>query len=167
MATHSSILAWKIPWTVEPGRLQCIGSHRAGHDLACMHTCIPLLTNKQCLLAFEIQDWPQMHTMMPTTKNIRIREYEILLIVYLLAFSFGIFINTDYFLKKIINISLSKPLFPCSSPSGHSSLRNQGNAKLVQRAKGLTLINLKFSLWLSGKTCTFLGSPVLFVQVTA
>ena len=26
MATHSSILAWRIPWTEEPGRLQCIGS---------------------------------------------------------------------------------------------------------------------------------------------
>ena len=28
MATHSSILAWKIPWTEEPGRLQSIGSQR-------------------------------------------------------------------------------------------------------------------------------------------
>ena len=33
MATHSSILAWKIPWTEEPGRLQSMGSHRVGHDL--------------------------------------------------------------------------------------------------------------------------------------
>ena len=32
MATHSSILAWKIPWTEELGGLQSIGSHRAGHD---------------------------------------------------------------------------------------------------------------------------------------
>ena len=32
MATHSSILAWKIPWTVEPGRLQSMGSQRVGHD---------------------------------------------------------------------------------------------------------------------------------------
>ena len=32
MATHSSILAWKIPWTVEPGRLQSMGSLRVGHD---------------------------------------------------------------------------------------------------------------------------------------
>ena len=32
MATHSSILAWKIPWTEEPGGLQSIGSHRVGHD---------------------------------------------------------------------------------------------------------------------------------------
>ena len=34
MATHSSILAWKIPGTEEPGRLQSIGSQRVGHDLA-------------------------------------------------------------------------------------------------------------------------------------
>ena len=32
MATHSSILAWKIPWTEEPGRLQSIGSQRVRHD---------------------------------------------------------------------------------------------------------------------------------------
>ena len=32
MATHSSILAWKIPWTEEPGRLRSVGSQRVGHD---------------------------------------------------------------------------------------------------------------------------------------
>ena len=32
MATHSSILAWRIPWTVEPGGLQSMGSQRVGHD---------------------------------------------------------------------------------------------------------------------------------------
>ena len=32
MATHSSTLAWKIPQTEEPGRLQSMGSHRVGHD---------------------------------------------------------------------------------------------------------------------------------------
>ena len=32
MATHSSILAWEIPWTEEPGRIQSIGSQRVGHD---------------------------------------------------------------------------------------------------------------------------------------
>ena len=40
MATHSDILAWKIPWTEESGGLQSIGSQRVGHDwrdLACMH----------------------------------------------------------------------------------------------------------------------------------
>ena len=32
MATHSSTLAWKIPWTEEPGRLQSMGLQRGGHD---------------------------------------------------------------------------------------------------------------------------------------
>ena len=32
MATHSSILAWKIPWTEEPGRLQFVGLERVGRD---------------------------------------------------------------------------------------------------------------------------------------
>ena len=31
-ATHCSILAWRIPWIEEPGRLQSMGSKRAGHD---------------------------------------------------------------------------------------------------------------------------------------
>ena len=34
MATHSSILTWRIPWTEEPGRLQSMGSQRVGHDWA-------------------------------------------------------------------------------------------------------------------------------------
>ena len=32
MAAHSSILAWRIPWTEEPGGLQSTGSHRVRHD---------------------------------------------------------------------------------------------------------------------------------------
>ena len=35
MATHSSILAWRIPWTEEPGGLQSTGLQRVGHD--CSH----------------------------------------------------------------------------------------------------------------------------------
>ena len=31
-ATHSSILAWEIPWTEKPGRVQSMGSQRVGHD---------------------------------------------------------------------------------------------------------------------------------------
>ena len=37
MATHSSILAWRIPWTEEPGGLQSTGSQRVGHDLTSEH----------------------------------------------------------------------------------------------------------------------------------
>ena len=38
MAIHSSTLAWKIPWTEEPGRLQSMGSQRVGHEWAAEHT---------------------------------------------------------------------------------------------------------------------------------
>ena len=46
MATHSSILAWRIPWTEEPGRLQSLGSQRVRHDRATnthTHTYIYIL----------------------------------------------------------------------------------------------------------------------------
>ena len=39
MATHSSILAWEIPWTEEPGGLQFMGSRRVGHDPPSDHAC--------------------------------------------------------------------------------------------------------------------------------
>ena len=38
MITHSSVLAWKIPWTEEPGRLPSLESQRVRHDLATKHT---------------------------------------------------------------------------------------------------------------------------------
>ena len=38
MATHSSIVAWRIPWTEEPGGLQSMGSQRTGHNWATMHS---------------------------------------------------------------------------------------------------------------------------------
>ena len=45
MATHSNILAWRIPWTKEPGELQLIGLQSVGHE-ANEHTCTqPLLFN--------------------------------------------------------------------------------------------------------------------------
>ena len=45
MATHSSILAWRISWTEEPGGLQSTGSQRVGHDSATEHsTRMVLLT---------------------------------------------------------------------------------------------------------------------------
>ena len=40
MATHSSVLPWRIPWTEKPGGLQSIGSQRVSHDysdFACTH----------------------------------------------------------------------------------------------------------------------------------
>ena len=46
MSIHSSILAWRIPWTEEPGGLQSMGLQRVGHDWVTEHThsiaiCLP------------------------------------------------------------------------------------------------------------------------------
>ena len=50
MATHSSSLAWKIPWTEKPGRLQSVGSQRVGHDWATsLHFTSEEKTSKPCV----------------------------------------------------------------------------------------------------------------------
>ena len=49
MATHSSIFAWKIPWTEDPGGLQSIGSQRIGHNWACTHEKEKNMTNWRCI----------------------------------------------------------------------------------------------------------------------
>ena len=62
MATNSSILAWRIPWTEEPGRLQYMGSQRVGHDSAAEQghvqpiispfLCIPFMPEQDSYQAF-------------------------------------------------------------------------------------------------------------------
>ena len=46
MAIHSSTIAWKIPWTEEPGRLQSMGSQRVGHDWATSLFTFPFLLSQ-------------------------------------------------------------------------------------------------------------------------
>ena len=45
MATHSRILAWRIPWAEEPGGLLSMGSHRVGHDRSDLAAAASLLYN--------------------------------------------------------------------------------------------------------------------------
>ena len=45
MATQSSLLAWRIPWTEESGGLQSVGSQRVGRDRACMHAHMSIFTH--------------------------------------------------------------------------------------------------------------------------
>ena len=45
MATHPSILAWRTPWTEEPGRLQSVGLQRVRHDRATKHTLAAFLSS--------------------------------------------------------------------------------------------------------------------------
>ena len=53
MATHSSILAWGIPWMEEPGGLPSTGSHRVGRSWACTHTANTHLRNLSCVKGWE------------------------------------------------------------------------------------------------------------------
>ena len=54
MATHSSILAWKIPWTEEPGRLQSMGLQRVGHDWVTKHLAPPGQNNSILIKYYSI-----------------------------------------------------------------------------------------------------------------
>ena len=52
MATHSSTLAWRIPWTKEPGRLQSMGSQRVGHDwVTSLSLSLSSIQISMCLVA--------------------------------------------------------------------------------------------------------------------
>ena len=66
MATHSSSLAWKIPWTEEPGRLQSMVSQRVGHDWATsLHFKQYLLSTAQTtgiMLVLDISILSNVHT---------------------------------------------------------------------------------------------------------
>ena len=55
MATHSSILAWEIPWTEEPGGLQSMGLQRVQHSLATEQACLILIYHEK--EAGTIQAW--------------------------------------------------------------------------------------------------------------
>ena len=54
MATHSNILAWRIPWTGEPGGLPSLGSHRVGHNWSDFTTAALYLKKHNVYLNFKI-----------------------------------------------------------------------------------------------------------------
>ena len=57
LTAHSSILAWRIPWTEEPGGLQSIGLHRVGHDCSDSAHMHRRWVRAQC--------WPLVSTLRP------------------------------------------------------------------------------------------------------
>ena len=59
MATHSSILASKIPWTEEPGGLVSKGSQTVGHDWATEHTHWTVDTDFKVYIVFHIKKWKE------------------------------------------------------------------------------------------------------------
>ena len=59
-ATHSSVLAWRIPWAEEPGRLQSMGSQRVGHDWA-----TNIFTSVYFFIFFSIPTYPRILDTVP------------------------------------------------------------------------------------------------------
>ena len=57
MATHSSVLAWRIPWTGEPGRLPSMGSHGVGHDWSDLAAAEDLLVGSKLYSPFQSFIW--------------------------------------------------------------------------------------------------------------
>ena len=80
MATHSSILAWRIPWTGEPGGLLSTGLHRFRHDWSdfSMHACITKWHNLKC---YSLQLcpilWDPMDSSLPASSVHRIFQAQI------------------------------------------------------------------------------------------
>ena len=73
-ATHSSILAWRIPYTEEPGGLQSIGLQRVNHDwsdLACMHIDTLTAMSANHLLSLLRKKYTHTHTRAHTHKETR------------------------------------------------------------------------------------------------
>ena len=77
MAPHSSTLAWKIPWTEEPGRLQSMGSQRVGHDWATsLHSLHTLSLEKEMATHSSILAWRIPWTEEPALFLTRPRHWE-------------------------------------------------------------------------------------------
>ena len=83
LATHSSIFAWRIPWTEEPGGIQSIGSQKVGHDwrdLAHTHALLDI-RKASFLRSFEIfpkvpYSWAY-HAIVETSKMIVLRTLDL------------------------------------------------------------------------------------------
>ena len=81
MATHSSVLAWRIPWTEEPGGLQSIVLQRVGHDwsdLACMGSGRNEEVLVKGLKTSSYKFWDLMHSMVIIVNNNVLRSWKLL-----------------------------------------------------------------------------------------
>ena len=64
VATHSSVLAWRIPWTEEPGRLQSMGSQRVRHGRETQHSTVTSEVQPTYVtghLCFSTEAWKFLH----------------------------------------------------------------------------------------------------------
>ena len=131
MATHSSILAWRIPWTEEPCGLQSTGSQRVGHDWAQRHTHAELETAEhaythcgatgqwqppegclhlvQCFFSFLVMILPCLPS-------------------FLLSLSIYIFLAVPNNIWDLSSLTRDRTLVPCIGSAESYPLDHQGNS---------------------------------------
>ena len=145
MATHSSILAWRIPWTEEPGGLQSMGSQRVGHNLG---------TEQQEQLLLSRRELPSRKNNPTGTVFIKTEMLRHSFHIYTITWCHKFF---DSLLKKYIHqISSSEHRKENSDEEQgdrHWKLKNRYNG--LSRASDLTLrvlaANVQFSMKLLRK----------------
>ena len=110
MATHSSSLAWRIPWTEEPVRLQSRGSQRVRHegsDLACTHSLLPAF-----LISLHLNTWDgDVEIIHPTFLSLTASLYQDAFLSGLVSFSLP-----SLYHMYIIADSWTFPNIPTSFP---------------------------------------------------
>ena len=93
MATHSSILAWRIPWAEESGRLQSMGSQRVRHDSAT--NTFTFITNTENVWATLLHLCP--HLLQSFSSKLYVKYYIVSVIIWTCYLSNGLFVAS----KKI------------------------------------------------------------------
>ena len=109
MATHSSILAWRIPWTEEPGGLQSMGSQRVGHDWATKHIFFFFLKHILLIVKREVHKVSHINILLLRAILITVMGmYKVLYVAYYRTFL--LFWDCDtielFFLKDKLEASL-------------------------------------------------------------
>ena len=100
MATHSSIPAWRIPWTEEPGRLQSMGLQRAGHDQV-TNTFI-FIAELQNRPPRDISTWYVDYFMLKAMETLRFKRNHCPPFNYLEEFVFFFFPKQNYYQREIL-----------------------------------------------------------------
>ena len=95
MTTHSSILAWKIPWTEEPGGLQCMESQRLRHDWACTYVCMRQKKKSTSVIRIWCQSTEEIGS------NMYIIRYMFLDLSYTHSICKYVFINIHIFVNVV------------------------------------------------------------------
>ena len=116
MATHSSILAWRIPGTEEPSGLPSMGLHRVGHDWSDLAAAAALLTSKQ---SFSSSQLSLLQTRGLTTYLFFVISFQSLVLCFILLISSPLLILFSRFFSKLLTLVYSLLI---SLTRGHYSL---------------------------------------------